>query len=222
VLRKLAGPALAPRMLAPVDVVLLSHDQHADNLDVAGRALLEVVPTTLSTPAAAARIDGLVGLRPWQRHELRPEGKPLVVVTAVPARHGPEGCEPVSGEVTGFILEADGWPTVYVSGDNASIDVLAEVTRRFPQIAIAVLFVGAANVGRFGVHHVTLGARDAVDVAPLLAGATIVPVHAQDWAHLTEPLAAFELAYAQAAPTSRLVSPPRGVTVELGEGTQLR
>ena len=38
--RKLAGPAIAPEDLGPIDAVLLSHDHHDDNLDPAGRALL--------------------------------------------------------------------------------------------------------------------------------------------------------------------------------------
>ena len=216
VLRKLTGPAVPAQTLGSVDVVLLSHDQHADNLDTAGRALLTQVPTTLSTPDAAARIEGIIGLEPWQPYELpRPEAS-SVTVTAVPAQHGPPGCEPLSGVVIGFVLQAQDWPTVYVSGDNASIDVLADITGRFPDIAIAVLFVGAANVGRFGAHNVTLGAVDAGAIAPLLARAVVVPVHAEDWAHFTEPLAAFEKAYAAAAPTARLVSPPRGVLFSIG------
>ena len=35
-LTKLAGPALKPEDLGPVDLVLLSHDQHFDNLDRPG------------------------------------------------------------------------------------------------------------------------------------------------------------------------------------------
>src|SRR4051812_22786860 len=58
-LTKLVGPAVAVGDLGPVDVVLLSHDQHADNLDDAGRALLSGVPVVLSTPDAAARIPGV-------------------------------------------------------------------------------------------------------------------------------------------------------------------
>jgi L-ascorbate metabolism protein UlaG (beta-lactamase superfamily) len=33
---KTAGPAVSPAALGPVDVVLISHDQHADNLDAQG------------------------------------------------------------------------------------------------------------------------------------------------------------------------------------------
>jgi len=210
VLRKLAGPAVPAPALGPIDVVLLSHDQHADNLDVAGRAFLRQVVTVLSTTTAALRMEGVRGLIPWQQYELARPNLSSVTVTAVPAQHGPVGCEPVSGPVIGFVLEADEWPTVYVSGDNASVDVLAEVTERFPSIAVAVLFVGAANVGRFGDHNVTLGSSDAKAVAALLGAAVVVPVHAQDWAHFSEPLSAFEQAYRAVAVEGRLVVLPRG------------
>src|SRR6478752_3344604 len=96
-LRKLVGPAVQPADLGPVDVVLLSHDQHPDNLDSSGRALLSDVPFVLSTPEAASRIPGVRGLATWEQTELAGE----VVVTAVPARHGPEGAEALSGPVTG-------------------------------------------------------------------------------------------------------------------------
>jgi L-ascorbate metabolism protein UlaG (beta-lactamase superfamily) len=36
--RKTAGPALQPGDLGRIDAVLLSHDQHGDNLDAAGRS----------------------------------------------------------------------------------------------------------------------------------------------------------------------------------------
>ncbi len=38
--RKVTGPAVAAADLGPIDVVLLTHDHHGDNLDEAGRALL--------------------------------------------------------------------------------------------------------------------------------------------------------------------------------------
>ncbi|HTB55379.1 MAG TPA: MBL fold metallo-hydrolase, partial [Trebonia sp.] len=134
---KLAPPALGPDDLGRVDAVLLSHDQHADNLDRSGRAYLARVPVTLTTPSGSARLTGdwaaagpagngqpaepdgqprAQGLAPWHQVDLpRPDGGTLRV-TAVPARHGPEGCEPVSGEVTGFVLTAADLPTIYVSG----------------------------------------------------------------------------------------------------------
>lgn len=180
-LYKLVGPAVSAAGLGPVDVILLSHDQHADNLDTSGRALLADVPLVVGTEESAERIPSVTGLAPWQQHRVGG-----VTVTAVPALHGPEGCEGLMGTVTGFVLEAEGEPTVYVSGDNASVDVVREIAARFAAIEIAVLFVGAANVGRFGDVDLTLNARTALDAARVLGDATIVPVHAEGWFHFSE------------------------------------
>lgn len=204
-LHKLVGPAVQADDVHP-DVVLLSHDQHADNLDHAGRDLLGRVPTVLSTPAAAGRLAGVRGLAAWERADVGG-----VRVTAVPAQHGPQGSEAQSGPVTGFVLEADGAPTVYVSGDNASVDVVDQVARRFPDVGLAVLFVGGANVGRFGDEPMTLDARRASAAADLLDRARIVPVHHTDWAHFVDPLSAVEERFARGGRRERLVVLERGV-----------
>jgi len=44
---KTEGPATTE--IGKIDVVLLSHDQHGDNLDHAGRELLQTVAQTLTT-----------------------------------------------------------------------------------------------------------------------------------------------------------------------------
>ena len=204
-LRKLVGPAVPLAELGEVDVVLLSHDQHADNLDHAGQALLASVPTVLSTPDAAARIPGVRGLVPWADATVG-----AVTVTAVPARHGPEGSEPFTGAVTGFVLRSDGWPTVYVSGDNASLDVVDAIARRVPGIALAVLFVGGANASRFGTEPLTLDAMRAGAAADLLPDARILPVHHTDWAHFVDPLTAVEDRFEATGRRDRLVVLERG------------
>src|SRR5688572_9699951 len=54
--RKVVGPAVALADLPPIDAVLLSHDQHGDNLDDAGRALLGSVGRVITTASAARRL----------------------------------------------------------------------------------------------------------------------------------------------------------------------
>ncbi|MBV6699922.1 hypothetical protein KV557_22940 [Kitasatospora aureofaciens] len=58
VLTKTAPAAIAAAELGPVDVVLLSHDEHPDNLDHSGRALLADVPLVLTTHGGAGRLGG--------------------------------------------------------------------------------------------------------------------------------------------------------------------
>src|SRR5438552_6734100 len=57
-LEKLASPAIGTDAVGPVDAVLLSHDQHADNLDNAGRDFLTRAKRVLTTRAGAARLGG--------------------------------------------------------------------------------------------------------------------------------------------------------------------
>ena len=49
-------PALQPNELGRIDAVLLSHDQHADNFDDAGRALSPSGATVITTHVAAKRL----------------------------------------------------------------------------------------------------------------------------------------------------------------------
>src|ERR1700754_1051450 len=55
---KTIGPALSAEEIGRMDVVLLSHHNHPDNLDDAGRRLLDQVPLVLSTTAAAKELGG--------------------------------------------------------------------------------------------------------------------------------------------------------------------
>src|SRR5579884_3070705 len=72
VVSKTSSPALAPSALGPVDAVLLSHEQHADNLDPAGRAFLSQAQQILTTPASAQRLGGKArGVNTWQTVSLR-------------------------------------------------------------------------------------------------------------------------------------------------------
>jgi L-ascorbate metabolism protein UlaG (beta-lactamase superfamily) len=70
-LEKLSGPALGAEAIGEVDAVLLSHDQHADNLDHSGKAFLAKAKRVLTTVAGAKRLGGHAeGLMPWATTEL--------------------------------------------------------------------------------------------------------------------------------------------------------
>ena len=185
-LKKTAGPAVTTAQLGKVDAVLLSHDQHADNLDHSGRAFLTDADRVLTTIAGAKRLQGRAeGLVPWETTRLsKPDGRSLGV-TAAPARHGPAGIEPLAGDVIGFVLTfADAQRgALYITGDTVWYDGVAEVARRFPA-SIVVLFAGAAQTrGRF---HLTMDTNDAIETAHAFPDAVIVPVHHDSWAHFTQ------------------------------------
>lgn len=217
-LTKLTGPAVRASDLGVIDAVLLSHDQHPDNLDDAGRALLRLVPRVITTDAAAGRLDapGVVALEPWHHVELaRPAGG-VVTVFGTPAVHGPAGFEASSGPVIGFVLAAEGLPTIYVSGDNASLRVVDEVADNLGPIDGAVLFAGRARTARLDAYLTLSGVKSA-RAAQLLDPAWVVPAHAEGWAHFTEGVAEVVEAFddADLGHLLRVLDP--GETVEFGE-----
>ena len=183
VLEKLTGPAITAEEIGDVDAVLLSHDQHSDNLDHGGRAFLARAPRVLTTEVGAARIGAPAqGLAPWQTTELRKDGKTLTIA-ATPARHGPAGIEPMSGDVIGFVLQPAQGAPIYISGDTVFYDGVAEVARRFPA-SIVLPFAGAAQTR--GPFHLTMDTNDTVETARMFPDALIVPVHADGWAHFRQ------------------------------------
>lgn len=185
-LHKTRGPALLPAQLGSIDVALVSHDQHPDNLDRSGRAVLKDVRHVLTTSAGAARLgNGAVGLQPWESWSIATPGGSTLSVTAAPARHGPAGIEPIAGAVTGFVIRAveSGTDLVYVTGDTVWYQGTREVARRF-RPKVVLLFGGAAQVR--GPFHMTMNTNDAIEAAMAFPGAAIVPVHHDGWAHFTQ------------------------------------
>ncbi len=209
ILTKTAPPAVAPADLGRIDVVLLSHDEHPDNLDNSGRALLSDVPLTLTTPGGGRRLgNGATGLADWESIELERPGGGTITVTGVPAIHGPGArgdVEPVTGEVIGFVLTGEGLPSVYVSGDNASLDVVKEIAARFGPVDTAVLFAGAPRFPvLFDGELIVLDSAQAAEAASILGARRIVPVHYDSWAHFTEGRAELVAAFTAAGLADRL------------------
>ena len=194
-LTKTAKPALSASHIGSVDAVLLSHDQHADNLDTSGRAFLEASDRVFTTEAGAARLGGNArGIKPWESVELTRENGGTLIITATPARHGPVGIEPLSGDVVGFVVSSktNAFKPLYVTGDTVWFEGVAEVQRRF-EPGLVLLFAGAAQTR--GTFNLTMNANDAIETAAAFPGAAIVPVHTDGWAHFTESGAGLEQAF---------------------------
>ncbi|MFF1508313.1 MBL fold metallo-hydrolase [Streptomyces sp. NPDC058326] len=210
-LEKLRAPAFGVDRLGEIDAVLLSHDQHDDNLDDTGRALLADVPVVLSTPGARKRLgDHVTGMRSWDSHELTAAGG-TVTVTAVPALHGPDGVDRgADGEVTGFVLSGRGVPTTYISGDNASVEVARQVGDRVRKeigpIDTAVLFAGAARTPAILDNApLTLTSERAAQVAAYLDPRKVVPVHTDSWNIYSEDMRSLVKAFQDEGVEGKLV-----------------
>jgi L-ascorbate metabolism protein UlaG (beta-lactamase superfamily) len=215
VLHKLAPPAVALEEVLPVDLVLLSHDHHSDNLDRSGRAMLGDAAHVLTTQAGAERLGPSVHAVGMSPGETFTHG--AVTVTAVEALHGPPEVAAKNGPVIGFVLCAAGEPTVYVSGDNALVSVVERVAASYGPFDAVVLFIGGACVPEAWGEGVllTLDAARAVEAAQVLDPAPIVPIHQDSWAHFTSHTSDVEAAFMAAGMTDRLRPIALGQTIPL-------
>jgi L-ascorbate metabolism protein UlaG (beta-lactamase superfamily) len=211
-LRKTSLPAVSVNDIGSVDAVLLSHDQHADNLDTAGRAFVQDAPRVFTTVAGAGRLGGpCEGMAPWTEATIMKAGQRLAI-TATPARHGPAGIEPLSGDVIGFILRWNDGGGIYVTGDTVWFEGTAEVARRFAP-RLVVIFAGAAKTR--GAFHLTMDTNDALEMAHAFPAATIVPVHYEGWAHFSESRDDLERAFQALGARPRLMVLERGTATEV-------
>ena len=184
--RNYPAPRSAPTRIGDVDVVLLSHDQHADNLDHSGKQFLQKAKRVLTTIAGAQRLGGHAeGLAPWATTTLTGRDGHSLTVTATPARHGPAGIEPLSGDVIGFVVTSSkaGSRPIYVSGDTVWYDGVAEVARRFGA-GVVLPFAGAAQTR--GPFHLTMDTNDTIETARAFPDAVIIPLHTDGWAHFRQ------------------------------------
>ena len=190
---KTKGPAIED--IGKIDVVLLSHDQHWDNFDHAGRALVKEVSRTFTTVAGADRLKGTsVGLAPWQTDVIKTPGGKEIIITATPARHGPAGIEKIQGVVTGFVLSVRGEKKldIYITGDTTYYEGVAEVARRFDPDYIFMFAGGSRTRGPF---YVSMASNDAMDLALAFPRPVIIPLHYDGWKHYTQDIEEVRRAY---------------------------
>jgi L-ascorbate metabolism protein UlaG (beta-lactamase superfamily) len=194
---KTTGPALDRSAIEPIDVVLLSHEHHSDNLDPAGREFLSSAGRVLTIEVSGRGV--------------------AITVTAVPAQHGPDGTDHIMGPVIGFVLHGPGLETIYISGDNASLDVVRDIRERVESVDLAVLFAGAVQVAnRFDYAYLTLSSDFAAEAAKILDAKVVFPVHFEGWTHFTQGAAALRGAFAGSSIADHLALPGRGKTIAIG------
>jgi L-ascorbate metabolism protein UlaG (beta-lactamase superfamily) len=186
-LEKSSPASVTPDQLGRIDAVLLSHEQHGDNLDRAGRELLRGVPRVLTTPAGASALGGAAeGLSEWQSVTIEGAAGDAVTVTAVPAQHGPDGTQEVTGPVTGFVITTSDGTKIYVSGDTVPFTGTEEIASRYTPVDVAILHLGRVQLDVLGDATFSLSADEAIRYAQALGARKVLPIHFEGWAHFTE------------------------------------
>ena len=230
VIKKSDSPALTLDHLPPIDAVLLSHEDHPDNLDELGRRLLDGrrVFTTRDGAFQLAPRPGVRGLKNWETVclDLGGEGEARKLeVTATPCKHLP------GGEVVGFIISSpdgafgtqpDGRPNaIYFSGDTIHLEELGKMKEKY-HIAVAMLNIGKATVSLpgggadgGGPLQITMGGDQAAQLAKDIGADVIVPLHFESWSHFTESGAELANDFAKAGVENKVLWLKRGVETKI-------
>ncbi|QAY64716.1 MBL fold metallo-hydrolase [Xylanimonas allomyrinae] len=186
---KTTGPAVAPDEVGPVDLILLSHDHHADNLDDHGRSLLPSAGTVLTTVPGARRLraPNTRGLRPGQATTASAVGRPDLHVLATPCRHGPPLSRPVAGTVIGFAVSLAGSPrtAVWMTGDTVLHRPLRRAARHL-DVDVLLLHLGAVRFPLTGPLRYSMNSTDAAGLLAATRPRVVVPVHYEGWSHFSE------------------------------------
>jgi L-ascorbate metabolism protein UlaG (beta-lactamase superfamily) len=196
-LEKTSPASVTPDQLGRVDAVLLSHEQHGDNLDHAGRELLSSVPRVLTTPAGASTQGGVAeGLPDWESGTVEGAEGSAVTVTGVPAQHGPDGTLEVTGPLTGFVITTRDGTKIYVSGDTVPFAGTGEIASRYAPVDLAILHLGRVQIDPTGDTTFSLSADEAIRYAQALGARKAIPIHFEGWKHFTEGREQAERAFA--------------------------
>ena len=182
------SPALGLEDLPVIDAVLLSHEDHPDNLDSYGRQLLDgrTVFTTMDGASKLSPRPGVRGLRPWETVNTTIAGKPFQV-TATPCQHLP------GGECIGFVLtspsfgETDGLPNaIYFTGDTVYIEELGRLRDMF-HISAAMMNIGNAHAPIADPPvQITLDGKQAARLARDIGADIVLPMHFDSWSHFMQ------------------------------------
>jgi L-ascorbate metabolism protein UlaG (beta-lactamase superfamily) len=204
-------PMPAAEAAAGVEGVLLTHT-HVDHLDAAGVTSVPAGVPWFCQPEDIADLQP-IGLqaRPV------PTGEALIWegigITRTGGRHGRTE-QMVSGlaPVSGYVVRADGEPTLYIAGDTVWCDEVADAIAAHDPDVI-VVNAGAATFLHGG--SVTMEAGDVAAVAEAAPRARIVAVHMEAINHCVETRAALAAAVAEAGIADRVLIPDDGDAVPL-------
>ncbi|KAL5359175.1 beta-lactamase superfamily domain-containing protein [Aspergillus floccosus] len=187
-------PALRLDQLPVIDAVLLSHEDHVDNLDDLGRRLLDGrrVFTTVDGAKNLAPRPAVHGLKPWENIDVVVAGKKFQII-GTPTQHLP------GGECTGFVVTGEGFGTgrdglpnaIYFSGDTVYLEELKMMAEQY-DVRAAIFNLGNAHAPsdvrdpNSPLVQITMDGKQAARLFREIRADVLVPMHYESWRHFTQ------------------------------------
>ena len=193
VLRRQRRPGLRVRDLPKIDAVLLTH-AHMDHLNRPSlRAIcremrrrnlpapVAIVPNSVSDLVLSLGFAAVTELRWWEETTLD-----ALTVTATPCQHwGARMFKDTHRGFGGYVLSAEGAPTLYHSGDTAYFNGFHEIANRLhPEVAM--LPIGAYFPDSYRAVHTS--PEEALQAFVDLRAQTMIPMHFNTFRLGREPM----------------------------------
>lgn len=201
-------PVPADRAVAGIAATVVTH-LHGDHIDAAAVALLPRDRPVLCQPrdAAAFASRGLPVVPLEGERTL--DG---VRVTRTGGRHGTGAIGQEMGEVSGFVLAADGEPSLYVAGDTVWCD---EVAGALAEHRPDVVVVNAGAARFVAGDPITMDVPDVLEVCRAAPTALVVAVHMEAMNHCGLTRSALREAMAREGLDGRVLAPADGETLQM-------
>jgi len=199
-------PRAAPRVVAGVDAVVVTHT-HRDHFDDAAASLVPKQLPLFCQPEDEGKLRALgftdvrpvAGVTQWEGIEIR----------RTAGQHGTGEIGKRMAPVSGFVLRAIDERTLYVAGDTIWCPEVREALQVHAP-AVTVVNAGAAQFHEG--DPITMTAEDVIEVARGAPGAAVVAVHMETVNHCGLTRSALASRVAEARLGSRVWIPQDGET----------
>jgi L-ascorbate metabolism protein UlaG (beta-lactamase superfamily) len=201
-------PMPGESLVKGISAAIITH-LHPDHIDQAALALLPRDRPVLCQPRDRAPIAGQ-GLAATAV-EGTMEAGPLRI-SRTGGQHGTGAIGREMGEVSGFVIAADGEPTLYIAGDTVWCE---EVREALDTYSPDVVVVNAGGARFLAGDVITMDVPDVVAVCEHAPDALVVAVHMEAINHCMLTRDALRAALAERGLEGRVAIPKDGETLEL-------
>lgn len=164
-------------IIQDVDMLLVTH-LHPDHFDPAAINALDFSLPTFVQPCDEETVKeaGFTQVNAIQ-NTMDKDG---ITLSRTTGHHGPKEILEHLGEVSGFVLQAEDYPTIYIVGDCIWADEIQKTIERYKPNIIMTNSGGAVFMGE---HKILMDAQETIAVAKAAPNAKLIATHMESLDH---------------------------------------